>query len=279
VLFEIANLSSVWMLADVFEQDLGLVRLGQTPVLRITAYPDKVFGGKIVFIYPTVDPDTRTAKVRIELPNPGGLLKPGMFGDIEFTSSQPGGKTLAVPDSAVLDSGTRQLVLVSRGEGLFEPRSIKLGMRADNYSEVKEGLQAGEDVVVRANFLIDSESNLKAALATFGGQGGTAGTFPAAKPAATGGPQVHEARGTVSAVDASGGTVEIAHGAIPSLQWPAMTMTFKARDKAVLRNIRPGQAVEFELAPGAPGEFVVERIVPAGTKPAAQAGRAQVGAH
>jgi len=279
VLFEIANLSSVWILADVFEQDVGLVRVGQRPVLRITAYPDKAFGGKIVFIYPTIDPETRTTKVRIELSNPAGLLKPGMYGDIEFTSSQPGGRTLAVPDSAVLDSGTRQMVLVSRGEGLFEPRSVKLGMRADNYFEVKDGLQAGEEVVVRANFLIDAESNLKAALESFGGQAGTAGTATAEKPVAGAGRGIHRAQGIVSAVDAGGGTVEIAHGAIPSLQWPAMTMTFKVRDKALLRDIKPGQAVAFELAPGAAGEFVVERIAPAGTKPPTQAAPAHAGAH
>ncbi len=172
VLFEIADLSSVWVLADISEQDVGLVRVGQEAKLRIVAYPDKAFSGKVVFLYPTIDPETRTAKVRIELANPGALLKPAMFADVELISGRAQGKTLAVPESAVLDSGTRQVVLVRRGEGLFEPRSVKLGMRADGYIAVSEGLKAGEQVVVRANFLIDAESNFKAALETFGGHGG-----------------------------------------------------------------------------------------------------------
>jgi len=168
MLYQIADLSSVWVLADVFEQDLGLVRLGQSVKIRFDAYPDKAFNGKVTFMYPTVMPETRTAKVRIELPNPAGLLKPAMYARVEIASSRGRGKVLAVPDSAVLDTGTRQLVLVQRGEGAFEPRTVKLGMRTDGYIEVLGGIKAGETVVVSANFLIDAESNLKAALSGFG---------------------------------------------------------------------------------------------------------------
>jgi len=175
VLFEIADLSSVWVLVDVSEQDVGLVHLGQEATLNIVAYPGKAFSGKVVFLYPTIDTETRTAKVRIELANPDGLLKPAMFASAQLVSGHVQGKVLAVPESAVLDSGARQLVLVRRGEGLFEPRTVKLGMRADGYLEITEGLQAGEQVVVRANFLIDAESNLKAALETFGGHDDRAG--------------------------------------------------------------------------------------------------------
>jgi membrane fusion protein, copper/silver efflux system len=168
MLYQIADLSSVWALADVFEQDLGLVRLGQSVKIRFDAYPDKAFIGKVTFIYPTVAPETRTAKVRIELPNPAGLLKPAMFARVEIASGTGRGKVLAVPDSAVLDTGTRQMVLVQRGEGAFEPRPVKLGTRTDGYIEVLDGIKAGESVVVSANFLIDAESNLKAALSSFG---------------------------------------------------------------------------------------------------------------
>jgi Cu(I)/Ag(I) efflux system membrane fusion protein len=180
-LFEIADLSSVWLLADVSEQDIGLVHLGQEAKLGIVAYPGKAFSGKVIFLYPTIDAATRTAKVRIELANPGGLLKPAMFANVELAAGQARGEVLAVPESAVLDSGARQVVLVRRGEGLFEPRTVRLGMRADGYIEIAEGLQAGEEVVVRANFLIDAESNLKAALETFGGPGAaeSAPTSPA----------------------------------------------------------------------------------------------------
>jgi len=251
VLFEIADLSAVWLVADVFERDLGLIALGQTAALRIVSYPDRTFSGKVVFISPTLDPDTRTARVRVELANPGGLLKPAMYGNVELAAGHPRGKVLAVPESAVLDSGARQSVLVQRGEGLFEPRTIRLGMRADGYAEVIEGVKAGEQVVVRANFLIDAESNLKAALETFG------------KPAAAS-PAVHRGQGKVVAVDAKAGTVELDHQAIASLQWPAMTMEFRARDKAALGALKPGQVVEFDFAAGAAaGEYVIERIAPA----------------
>jgi Cu(I)/Ag(I) efflux system membrane fusion protein len=193
VLFEIADLSSVWVLADVSEQDVGLVQLGQEAKLDIVAYPGKAFTGKVLFLYPTIDTETRTAKVRIELANPGGLLKPAMFANVELVSDHARGEVLAVPESAVLDSGARQLVLVRRGEGLFEPRMVRLGMRADGYIEVAEGLQAGEEVVVRANFLIDAESNLKAALETFGGHGGHgAQTKPAEVNPASADPAAHE---------------------------------------------------------------------------------------
>ena len=258
VLFEIADLSSVWMLAELSEQDVSMVHVGQEAKLQIVAYPDKAFSGKVVFLYPTFDMETRTAKVRIELANPGGLLKPAMFANVELASGHARGKALAVLESAVLDSGTRQVVLVRRGEGLFEPRTVKLGMRADGYIEVRDGLQAGEQVVVRANFLIDAESNLKAALETFDGHGGHGAQ---AKPAAA---QVHKGKGIVQAVNLGGGTVEISHAPIPSLQWPAMSMEFKVKDKAMLAGLKKGQPVEIEITPGAPGEFLIERIAPTG---------------
>ena len=279
VLFEIADLSTIWLLAEVFEQDAGLVHLGQEAKLHIVAYPDKTFSGKVVFLYPTVDPETRTAKVRIELANPGGLLKPAMFANVELASGHARGKVPAVPESAVLDSGERQLVLVRRGEGLFEPRTVKLGMRADGYIEVMQGVQPGEEVVVRANFLIDAESNLKAAVGGFG-HGGHGGKPAADKAAAPGvAPQTHKARGTVQALDAGEGTVEISHDPIASLQWPAMSMEFKVRDKAMLAGIKRGQAVEFDLAQGAPGEFTIERIAPAGAAPAPRAPAAPPAGH
>jgi Cu(I)/Ag(I) efflux system membrane fusion protein len=249
VLYEIADLSSVWLIAEVAEQELGLVHAGEEAAVRIVAYPDRAFAGKVVFIYPTLEQATRTARVRIELPNRDRLLKPAMFGNVAIGAGTSGMQALAVPDSAVLDSGTRQIVLVRRGEGLFEPRNVAIGMRADSYVEVKDGLREGEEVVVRANFLIDAESNLKAALDSFG------------KPAA----QTHRGSGTVQSVDAAAGTLEIEHNAIPTLQWPAMTMEFKAKDKALLAGLKPGDRIEFELSPGGPGEFLVERVAPAVT--------------
>jgi len=168
-LFKITDLSAIWLLAEVFEQDLALVHVGQSVKISVDAYPDKGLTGKIAYIYPTVTPETRTAKVRVELANPGGMLRPDMYASLQLASGHGKAKALTVPDSAVIDSGTRQVVLVQRTEGLFEPREVKLGMRSDGYVEVLQGLSEGENVAVRANFLIDAESNLKAALGSFGG--------------------------------------------------------------------------------------------------------------
>jgi Cu(I)/Ag(I) efflux system membrane fusion protein len=261
MLYQIADLSSVWLLADVFEQDLGLVRLGQTVKIKVDAYPDKVFTGKLTFIYPTVTPETRTAKVRIELPNPGGLLKPAMYARAEIASDGGRAKVLAVPDSAVLDTGTRQLVLVQRGEGTFEPRPVKLGMRTDGYIEVLDGVKVGESVVVSANFLIDAESNLKAALGAFGAPASPAGK-PAEASAPAGAAQAHKGEGTVESVDAAATILTIKHGEIASLKWPAMTMEFKVEDRTLLKGVKPGQSVQFDFAQRAPGEFVITRIAP-----------------
>lgn len=166
-LYRIADLSSVWVIADVFEQDLALVHPGDPANVTFTAYPDKIFTGKIAFIYPTMDQATRTTKVRIELSNPDLLLKENMYATVEIAAPVDAAKVLALPVSAVLDNGTRQVVLVDRGGGRFEPRPVKLGTRANDYVEVIDGVTQGENVVVEANFLIDAESNLRAALQSF----------------------------------------------------------------------------------------------------------------
>lgn len=166
-LYRLADLSSVWLLADVFEQDLGLVRPGQEARISIAAYPDQAFGGKVTFVYPTVNPTTRTAKVRIEVPNREMLLKPDMYATVEIAAPVGSATVLAVPDSAVLDTGTRQVVLVERSPGHFEPHAVVVGRRAGGYTEVRSGIASGDKVVVGANFLIDAESNLRAALQSF----------------------------------------------------------------------------------------------------------------
>jgi Cu/Ag efflux protein CusF len=269
-LYKISNLSSLWLQAQVFEQDLSLVRPGQSAKITVSAYPGKAFSGKVAFVYPTVAADTRTAKVRIELANPGGELKPDMYATVELAAGRAKGKVLTVPRSAVLDTGTRQVVLIERGEGQFEPRTVKLGMYADEYVEVLDGVREGEKVVVSANFLIDAESNLKAALGAFGTSAG-AETKPAAAPqASTPIGQAHKAQGTINSIDAQAGTVNINHAAIPSLNWPAMTMDFTVKDKSMLNGVRPGQKIDFDIVQQGPDRFIVTRIAPAGT-PSGQA--------
>lgn len=166
-LLKIADLSTLWLIADVFERDLDLVRVGQRATVRVNAFPDRNFEGRVAFVYPTLDAQSRTARVRIELPNPAGLLKPAMYASVEIGAPAHAGKVLTVPSSAVIRSGTREVVLVQVGAGRFEPRAVVLGAQADDYVQVREGVAEGEQVVVSANFLIDAESNLRAALSSF----------------------------------------------------------------------------------------------------------------
>jgi Cu(I)/Ag(I) efflux system membrane fusion protein len=163
VLFRIADHEVVWVLADVAERDLSSVEVGQTASVRLRGYPDRVFTGTVALIYPHMMAETRTARIRIELPNPDEVLRPDMYADVEIaTGTQT--PVLTVTSSAVIDSGDRQIVLLDKGEGRFEPRAVKLGRRGEGRVEIKEGLAENDKVVVSANFLIDAESNLKAAL-------------------------------------------------------------------------------------------------------------------
>jgi Cu(I)/Ag(I) efflux system membrane fusion protein len=163
VMFRIADHSHVWAMVDVAERDLASVAAGQSVTVRARSYPDRAFIGKVDLVYPHLSPATRTVRVRVELPNPEHLLLPDMYAEAEIDTGS-GQSVIAVPDSAVIDSGARQVVIIDRGEGKFEPRAVQLGRRGAGYVEIKEGVAEGDAVVTSANFLIDAESNLKAAL-------------------------------------------------------------------------------------------------------------------
>ena len=170
-LFRIADHSRLWVVAEVAEADIAAIKVGMPATVTLRSFPTEAHEAVVTFIYPEMmKPETRTVSVRIELPNPDGQLKPGMYADVVFDGRGEAAVT-AVPDSSVIDSGTRQVVLVARGEGRFEPRAVKLGRRGGGYTEVLEGLKPGEEVVTSANFLIDAESNLKAALQAFSQSG------------------------------------------------------------------------------------------------------------
>lgn len=163
VLFRLADISSIWVLADVPEFDLGGVRPGAPVTVRVRSLPARSFEGRVSLIYPQVGELTRAIRVRIEIANPGNLLLPNMYAEVEIGTAAAG-RVVAVPDSAVIDTGTRQIVILDRGEGRFEPRGVKIGLRGEGFTEIREGIAEGDRVVVAANFLIDAESNLKAAL-------------------------------------------------------------------------------------------------------------------
>lgn len=245
-LYQVTDLSAVWVLADVPEREIGQIRVGAPAKVQVDAYPGQAFAGKVAYVYPTLNAETRTVPVRIELANPGLRLKPAMFAAVELAvgGEQP---VLAVPASAVLDSGTRRLVFVQVGEGRFEPREVKLGARGDEQVEVLDGVRAGEAVVVAANFLIDAESNLKAA-------------GNAMQPAASAG---HRAEGKIESIDVGEDSASISHGPVASLKWPAMTMEFKFANAALLQGLKPGAAIAFEFVERGQGEWVITSVKPA----------------
>ena len=164
-LYTIADLSTVWVLAQVFQNDLGRVRVGATASLTVDSYPGHVFRGRVDFIYPDVDVTTRTARVRVVFSNANLILSPGMY--VNVVLQVPLGSQLVVPAGGVLQSGTRQIVFVDRGGGYLEPREVELGPQAGDEYIVLKGLKSGERIVTSANFLIDSESQLQAAIGSF----------------------------------------------------------------------------------------------------------------
>jgi Cu(I)/Ag(I) efflux system membrane fusion protein len=166
-LYRLVDLSSIWVIASVAEQDLAGIKIGDPAKVRFKALPGETFDGKVTFILHELDKETRTASVRIEIKNPDHRVKHEMFAEVEIDAGSGDAPRLAVPEQAVIDSGSRQVVLVAKDEGRFEPRAVKLGRRGHGMIEISDGLTAGESIVVSANFLIDAESNLKAALSAF----------------------------------------------------------------------------------------------------------------
>lgn len=264
-LYRMADLSSVWAVAEIAEQDAGQVHTGDSARILVTALPGEAFEGKVDFIYPVLNPATRTVRVRLEIANPQGLLKPAMFVQAELTP-QLEKQALAIPVSAVIDDGMHQTVLVRIGKGRFEPRQVGTGQRDREYIEITAGLSEGEVVVTRANFLLDSESNLRAALGNMSPAGAAQESSEQdkprkaeashAKPAASVG---HVAAGVLHAIN-DDGSVSVTHDPIASLKWPGMTMDFELANAALAANLKPGSAIEFEIVERAPGEWVITHL-------------------
>ncbi|MDP2643602.1 MAG: efflux RND transporter periplasmic adaptor subunit [Desulfobacterales bacterium] len=168
-LFKLADISTLWIHADIYEYELPLIRLGQKANVRLSYLPGEVFVGKAIYIYPSLDPKTRTAKVRFEFDNRNLSLKPEMYADVDISIDL--GRKVAIPEDAIIDTGRRQVVFIDKGSGVFEAREVKIGVKAEEHYEVITGVRPGERVVTSANFLIDSESKFKEAIEKMTGQG------------------------------------------------------------------------------------------------------------
>ena len=260
-IYRIADLSTVWVIADVYEQDLARVKIGQPAQVQVEAFPAQRFAAKVTYLYPTLNAATRTTPVRLELDNRDGLLRPGMFVHVELAEGGAASR-LTVPKSALIDTGERQVVLRVAGEGRFKPQPVKVGQRGREHVEILDGLAEGDEVVVAANFLIDAESNLKAALSAFAAP-------EAAKPAA----KTYEAVGSIDALDAASNSVSMTHEAIPALKWPAMTMDFGLDSPAVAKGLLPGEPLRFTFEDRGDGEFVIIKMEKAAPGAAAHKGR------
>ncbi len=257
VLSQIADLSALWVIAEVNEQDIAQVKVGSNAGIRVDAYSGRNFAGKVNFVYPTLNAATRTVQVRIEIANPQALLKPAMYANAEIYVGG-NGKVLTIPSSAVIDSGKQQIVLVRLAEGRFEPRKAILGQRSDGYVQVLSGVTEGEQVVTSANFLIDAESSLKAVLS------GMTVTAPVETTAATSVPDQsksvgHQAHGTLDAIN-DDGTVHVTHEAIQSLGWAGMSMDFELANSSLVAGIMPGSTIEFEIVEREPRVWVITKL-------------------
>lgn len=250
-LFRINGLGTVWVNAEVTEAQASMVRPGNAVEARAPALPGEVFKGRVSAILPEVSPATRTLKARVELKNPGGRLMPGMFARVDFTPAARK-ETLLVPTEAVIQTGTRTVVIVAENDGKFTPVDVALGLEANGQSEIRKGLQAGQKVVVSGQFLLDSEASLRSTATRMS-------DMPGAE-AAKAGEATHRGEGKVENIGKD--EITLSHGPIPSLQWGAMTMGFKLPADKAPKDLKAGDTVSFKIRQTKEGAFEITKIAP-----------------
>ena len=248
--FTLTDLSSVWITVEVPEAQAAVLRQGQRASATVQTLPGQRFDGRVDYIYPELNAQTRTVKARIVSPNPASALKPGMFANVLLAATLR--KAVTVPTEAVIQTGTRTVVIVLEKDR-FRAATVKVGAETDGRTEILSGLKEGEPVVASGQFLIDSEASLRGALARLDGE---------AAPQPAGAAARHKGRGRITDMHIVKGHIEIEHEPIPALKWPAMTMEFVVTDKPSLRALKRGDFVEFEVRakPTPDNEYVIERI-------------------
>ena len=232
-MFRINGVGTVWANAEVPESQAALVRPGVKVEARSPALPGATFAGHVQALLPEVNPGTRTIKARIELANPGGRLSPGMFVNVAF-ADQAARSSLLVPSEAVISTGRRTVAMVAEADGKFRPVDVEIGAEGSGQTEIKRGLEAGQQVVVSGQFLLDSEASLS---------GMQSRMEPGSPPVPI---TTHKGTARVESVEAD--AVTLSHGPIPSLQWGDMTMPFKKPATGAMPDLKPGDRVEFEFS-------------------------------
>lgn len=248
-LFRINGLDTVWVNAEVREAQASEVRRGNLVEARTSAVPGTTFKGRVNAILPEVDPTTRTLKARVELANPKGELVPGMFATINFAPAARK-EALLVPTEAVIRTGSRSVVILAQGEGKFAPIDVEIGMESDGRTEILNGLESGQHVVVSGQFLIDSEASLRGTATRMGDAMGPAGAMAGAA--------THRGEGKIEHIGKD--EVTLSHGPILSLQWGPMTMGFRPPASGLPKNLAVGDAVTFEIRESADGMFEITSI-------------------
>ncbi len=243
-LAKITGLATVWLEAAVPEAQGALVAIGRPIEARFAAFPGETVRGRVISVLPENSAESRTLRVRAELPNPAGRLRPGMFAQVRLSSGEAQA-ALLVPSEAVIRTGRRNVVIVAGEGGRFQPVEVEVGRDVDGRTAILKGLEEGQKVVASGQFLIDSEASLKGVLARFGDGSGAA---PAVR---------HEASGKVEAVGQ--GEITLSHGPVESLGWGAMTMAFKLARPDLAASLKPGDAVHFWFRQ-ADDKFIVEKI-------------------
>jgi Cu(I)/Ag(I) efflux system membrane fusion protein len=248
-LFRIVDLSTVWVYAEVPEAQAGWLTPGAPVDVRVPAWPEQPFKGRVGTILPEVNATTRTVRARVEVANPGARLKPGMFANLSISAAR-GKEVVLVPSEAVIRTGERNVVVVADGKR-YLPVEVQVGRELGGRSEILKGLTAGTRVVASGQFLIDSEASLKGGIGRLESAGAARATSA-----------LHSGSGRITQIDAAKGRVELAHGPMPTINWPAMQMGFVAADAKALEGLAVGDLVEFEMRADADreGNYIVERI-------------------
>ena len=258
-IMSLADLSSVWLLADVFEKQTAWVKKGNPADVRLSYLPGREWQGEVEYIYPALDSKTRTLKVRLHFENPAEALKPNMFAKVRIYGGFRD-NLVFIEHEALIRTGDEERVILSLGKGRFSSRVVVAGMESGNFVEIKEGLKAGERVVVSGQFLIDSEASTKASVMRMGeGDADKANE----KSGSMDSSKAVMGMGKVKSIMAGHGMLTLEHEPIESLGWPAMTMDFTTVDGVDLSNIKAGQAVHFELKKQASGDYKITAIKPA----------------
>ncbi len=251
----LADLSSVWLLAEVFESQADWVKQGQTAEVRLSYLPGYEWEGRVEYIYPSLDTKTRTLKVRLRFDNPDEKLKPNMFANVTIYGGEKR-EVLMLPLEALIRTGRDERVIIAMGKGRYQSRKVRMGIESGDWIEIAEGLQSGDTVVTSGQFLIDSEASLKASLARM--------TSPETKKEQTQKrTETNDVKitgtGVLKMVVAEESKVNISHEPIPALGWPGMTMNFKVKQGVALDNFKQEDKVEFDLEEGQDG-YVINNL-------------------